>query len=760
MFSLKLFGGACIFDDGGALTGSVAQRRRLALLALLATSSGQRLGRERVCAYLWPESDTEHARASLVDAVYALRRGLGREALLSVGGELWLDPERVHSDVGEFARAVAHSEHKRAVELYAGPFLDGFFVPDAPDFESWVEGERKRLARDQGRALEALASQHEAAGDHQAAADYWGRLAAHDPYSSRVALRFMRALTASGDRAAAIRCAREHQTRLRDEIGTDPDPEILSLVQQLCVRTPESAPPAAEPRADSRRRDKLPVAETGAHAATEATQSHEIRTAVQPAAWSHFLATRQAALWLAVMAGILLAVVAFTFTAQDPVAEQTAHRSLIVLPFADLSPGRDHEYFSDGLTDELINSLARVDGLRVVARTSAFTFKGKNLSVHELARRLQVGYVLEGSVRRGGDRVRISAQLINARTGYPMWSETFDRHYSDIFAVQQEISRAISGSLELEFGRGPLPGTADPDAYDLYLQGRYHWNLGSVDDASTQDRALHFYRRAIERDPAYALAFAGMADAYSHANRPQLAKAAALRAVSLDSMLPEARIALAYPLAFNEWEWQEAERELSRALELNPNSVLAFLRRANVLAALGRADAAIADAERASRMEPLSFIVSYNRGLVYYWAGRYDEAVRYLRHTLAMDDSRQDVRRELAHAHFGRGDMAEAAALYRSTGDTIFAVLATGTREELERVIRWAELEEERMSPATRANFYARLGMHDEALEALRRAVTDRDRWVPFHMQFPALAPLRSDVRFQRLRQQVGLQQP
>jgi adenylate cyclase len=766
MYLLRLFGGAGILGPEGPVGGAVAQRRRLALLALLAATPGQRMGREKLAAYLWPDADAEHARAAVVDAVYALRKGLGRDALVSRGDELWLDPRRVTSDVGAFASALAAGEHEQAVDLYSGAFLDGFYVPDAPLFEGWVATERQRHGAEYARTLERLATARAAAGDAVGAAELWDRLAAHDPYCSRVTLGAMRAMAAAGDRAAAIRCAQLHRRRLQEELGAEADPEILELEQRLHREPGRPHPPSPvddrpaeaarpvdpqrEPRPDHRPAETDPTLPPPAGTPRVGTGTSPGRAPAGRRRW------QVAALTLAAAAAVVMAMTAPERVPSD--GDRRLH-SLVVLPFVDLSPDGRHEYFSDGLTDELIHTLARMEGLRVVARTSAFTFKGRTVPVNQVARQLGVGHVLEGSVRRNGERVRISVQLIDARTGFPLWTEVFDRELSDIFAVQLAISEAIANSLALELGaRHALgPGTADPEAYDLYLQGRYHWNLGSVEDTATQQRALEFFERAVQRDPAFAPAHAGIADAHSHAGRPLLAKAAALRAIALDGGRAEGRIALAYPLAFDEWRWEEAERELSRALELDPGSVLGYLRRANVRSALGRHEEAIADVERATRLEPLSFLVSYNRGLVHYWAGRYDEAVRYLRLTLAMDSTRADVRRELAHAHFGRGDLADAAALYLSTGDTLYALLATGTPDQWERAVARAAAHPGAMSSATRANFYARLGRHEQAFAALQAAVRERDRWIPFHLRFPALAPLRDDPAFWRIRASVGL---
>jgi TolB-like protein/DNA-binding SARP family transcriptional activator/Flp pilus assembly protein TadD len=760
VLDLRLFGGACIIDESGPLRGPLAQRRRLALLALLAASPDGRMAREKLCCYLWPDSPEEDARASVVDAVYALRKGLGRDVLLSVGDEIRLNPERIGSDVQRFRTAFAAGDHEQAVGLYAGPFLDGFYVPGADEFERWTEAERQLRTHEYARALEGLAVRHDAAGDAAGAVDALLRLSRHDPYSSRVALTLMRALAAAGDREAAVHHATAFQRLLHVELGAEPDPAVLILAERLrCEPAHTGAVRAAAPPGGAELATHAPSPlEPGAGPVTGPTPAASARSGDAAAA----TVGRARRLRPVAMAAVLFLVAASAFTMLDrelrsrDANEAAPGLSVAVLPFVDLSPEGDHAWFTDGVTEELISALVRLEGIRVAARTSVYAYRGRNLPVREVGRQLQVRYVLEGSARRLDGRVRVTAQLVEVRTGFPLWATTLDRDLGDLLTVQRELALGIARSLELELGSADgYPGTRDPAAYDDYLQGRYHWTRGSVMDPRTQEQAIAFFGSAVERDPRYARAFAGLADAYSHAGQPERARKAALQAVTLDSTLSEARTALAYPLAFHEWRWQEAERELSRAIVLDPHAVLPYVRRANVLAALGRTEEAIADVEHAARMEPLSFLVSYNRGLVYYWSGRYDEAVRFLRHTLAMDSMRLDVRRELAHAHFGRGDMDQAAALYRSVGDTVFAHLATGSPAQLEALLRDAST---LITPAARATLYARLGRHDDALRELQAAVNAPDRWIPFQLVFPALAPLRHHPQFARLRQQVGLE--
>jgi DNA-binding SARP family transcriptional activator len=233
MLSLKLFGEVSLEGSDGRLSGRAVQRQRLALLSLLASDRGAGMGREKLAAFLWPESEAERARALLSNSVYVLRQTLGDEAIVGSGDGLRLNPGVVATDTGEFEEALARGEPERAASLYRGPFLDGFFLPGAGEFERWSESERQRLARLYSRALESLAETREKAGDLRGAVQWWQRLAAHDPYSSGTALRLMHALAAAGDPAGAIRHARVHETFLRQELDVGPTAEVLALTERL-----------------------------------------------------------------------------------------------------------------------------------------------------------------------------------------------------------------------------------------------------------------------------------------------------------------------------------------------------------------------------------------------------------------------------------------------------------------------------------------------------------------------------------------------
>src|SRR6266853_3730169 len=254
--------------------------------------------------------------------------------------------------------------------------------------------------------------------------------------------------------------------------------------------------------------------------------------------------------------------------------------SIAVLPFADLSPEKDQEYFCDGMTEEIIDALSKIGGIRVVARTSTFSFKGKQQDIREIGKKLNVAAVLEGSVRKDGNRLRVTAQLNSVADGYHLWSETYERELKDVFAVQDEISRSIVDTLQVKLARGRTSPLVKPPedlaAYDLYLQGRYHWSRWRTEGA---EKSTHYFEQAIARDPKYAAAWAGLADSYAWLGffgalppSPVMPKAreAAQRALALDDSLAAAHTSLAYVKTLYEFDWAGAEREFRRAIELNP----------------------------------------------------------------------------------------------------------------------------------------------------------------------------------------------
>jgi TolB-like protein/Tfp pilus assembly protein PilF len=455
---------------------------------------------------------------------------------------------------------------------------------------------------------------------------------------------------------------------------------------------------------------------------------------------------------------------------------------IAVLPFADVSQLKDQDYLCDGIAEEIINHLAQVEGLHVVARTSAFSFKDKNEDIREIGRKLGVETLLEGSVRKAGDRLRITAQLIKASDGYHLWSERYDRDMEDVFTIQDEITLAIVDKLKVTLLGEEKDAlvkryTEDVEAYNLYLKGRFFWNKRTE---TGYLKGLEYFRQATDQDPSYALAYAGIADCYDLLGwygylSPQeafpRARQAAQKAQELDDALAEAHASLGWISANYDWDWASAEKQYSRALELNANYATAHQWYAEFLTYMGRHDDSIAEAKRALELDPLSLIINNDLGQVYYFAHRYDEAIYQLRKTLEMDPGFLVAHFFLAltYAQKGMYDEALRAAQRAMTlageGDTLILTQLgiiyslSGRKDDAREVL--AELQDlakhKYVSPFRVALIYVGLGQNDKAFWWLDKACQERDHWMETLKVHPALDGLRTDSRYVDLLKNTGL---
>jgi serine/threonine-protein kinase len=463
--------------------------------------------------------------------------------------------------------------------------------------------------------------------------------------------------------------------------------------------------------------------------------------------------------------------------AGPPSAPASEQGSIAVLPFVNMSSDAEQEYFSDGLTEELLNVLAQIPELRVASRTSAFAFKGKNVPVDSIARALHVANVLEGSVRRSGDRVRITAQLVEARNGFNLWSETYDRDLKDIFAVQDEISKAIVHQLQIKLAAGGAPlakqETADPEAHTLLLKGIA---AGRQNTRESFAEAERLFRQAIQRDPRYARAHARLAATLM--NRAYLrqipleagyaqARAEAERALALDPGLSTAHMVLGLIADSHDWDFAAAEEHYRRAVEANPNDAQAYSSRAWLLMRLGKPEEAIREARRAVELDAVSASAYNNLAVMYGYSGQEQRAVEAYMAALALAPDAGGVSANLAPIYSDLGRHAEAirtAERARSLDPEDHFTLATlgyayaraGKRPEAERALAALRSKPE-VSPYLIAAVYAGLGDKEHAFEMLEQAVKQRDDLVPDLGVHPAFKELRSDPRFARLLRKIGL---
>jgi TolB-like protein/Tfp pilus assembly protein PilF len=455
-------------------------------------------------------------------------------------------------------------------------------------------------------------------------------------------------------------------------------------------------------------------------------------------------------------------------------------KSIAVLPFDNLSRDPDNAYFCEGVQDEILTRLAKVADLKVISRTSTQHFKSVPDNVPQIAKQLGVAHILEGSVQKANDQVRVNVQLINALNDAHLWADTYDRKLHDIFAVESEIAKAIADMLKAKLSGSEQQAivsrpTENAEAHQLYLKGRFFWNKRTGNDLK---KSIDYFNQAIAADPSYALAYAGLADAYAFlpgytAGIPRdsypKSIAAAKKALELDDTLAEAHTALAIATWLYDFDFAQSNKEFRRAIELNPNYAIAHQQYGNILlTALGRFDEAIAEAKRAVELDPLSLVINSDLGVDLFFARRYDEAITQLRKTLEMDPGYYYGHVNLGQALELKGARDAAIAEYQKARELnddpyILGLLArcyglSGNKTEAKKILnQLQEISKQRYVAAyTFALTYIGLGEKEESLRWLEQAYQDRAGndigWIRVD---PLLDPLRSDPRFEALAEKI-----
>jgi TolB-like protein/class 3 adenylate cyclase/Flp pilus assembly protein TadD len=480
-----------------------------------------------------------------------------------------------------------------------------------------------------------------------------------------------------------------------------------------------------------------------------------------------------------VLAAVLVAVFLILLFAPGG-SESYSRTRIAVLPFSNISADSETEYFADGMTEEMITTLSTLSGLDVIARTSVMKYKKTTADIHEIAQALMVGTILEGSVRKYMDKARINVQLVDVSSQKPLWSWEYDRNLDDVFLVQSEIAQKVASMLsvhlhEREAGRLEKPRRGSAPAFDQYLLGNYFLNQRT---GASLEKAMVYYREATRLDSTFALAYSGLADCYTlmtlgYGSRPRtetshLALESAKKAIALDPDLAEARTALAYIRFRIEWDWEEAEREFLRAIELKPGYARVHETYGLFLALLGRSEEALTEINRAYMLDPQSASVSTGVGRFLQLGGRYDESVEQLKKTIATEPGYAEAHFALAmtYSSMDRLDLAEKEALVAldlSGGRQIIRTYVgmiygrAGKTEEVKKV-----MEEIRTSSPGgviphyyHAMLQFALGNNDAALDLLEKAVEERDIFCVF-LKMEPMFDMQGDPRYQRLLRRIG----
>ena len=765
--------------DGSVRRPLAAQSKRLALLAYLALAGpGRFRRRDSVIALFWPESNDAHARGALRQSLSYLRRAVGRDAVVTRGEEeISVEPTLLRCDAVVFEQAVAAGRYEEAMTAYCGEFLEGLFVSDASvNLERWVDEERARLRNGAAQACWSLADASRRRSDWTASAT-WGRQASSlSPHDEGKLRRLMQLLDSMGDKAGAVEVYDRFARQLADDYATEPSAETQATIEAIRGRVEivvdatalagvDATPPAVALVAVS---EQPIAADTGQVAPLVANREHRVRHGFGPAK--------------ILVVSVVLAVVGYLGSKARARAQAVADGALVlaVMPIQNMSGDTLAAVLGDGLTEQLITELAQVPGLSVINHRTMMTYRASRASPRLIAHTLGVDAVLTGTLLRlPGDSLRLSVEVVRAGEDRVIWARSYSAARSDLLRVTRQVARGMADYMRPGTASGrraafSLPRPVDPIAVDLYMQGRYYWNKRGAGLL----RSIQLFTAALDADPTFALPYAGMADAYvqlgySSTLRPDdafpKARAAALRALELDSTLAEPHATLGFVSLYFDWNWPVAEREFRRALTMNPSYATGHEWYGLFLAAMGRFDEAIAHERQAQTLDPLSTAISGTAAWVLYYAGRNDDAARELKVALRADSSFALGHFYLGRVEEARGAFERALAEYGATGplrDWVPTVAAVGYvqgtlgrhRDALATLARLeSRSHEEYVTSYAIALVHASLGQTDSAFVWLARGEREHTHWMVWLRRDPRWAPIRADPRFEDLARRLRL---
>ncbi|MEX2282074.1 MAG: tetratricopeptide repeat protein [Gemmatimonadota bacterium] len=779
-----MLGNPSIEGPDGILSGAVAQRHRLALLAVLAGAPRGILAREKLIGLLWPESGTAQARNLLNAAVHVLRRSLGEDVLLGEGEALRLDSRALRIDVLEMQEAVASGNAARTVELYRGSFLDGFSIPNAVEFEQWQERERERLERLYHGALEHLAQAAWDGGDHQNAVQWWRRRLACSPAEGRVAAHLMRALVEAGDRAGALHVASLHSALLDREFNAAPDAEVIALADALRRSTSarRRSPEETEPFGNA---DRNHQEHTTAVAAPIAPRFDSPK---QRHSLPGRLRTRIALL------GLVVAAIAVFVPVRWLLKADSAPVRVAVLPLRNIAPDTLQDHLAEGMTEALGAEFAKIPSMQVIYGVSTRAYKNTQKSPSVIAKELGgVDALLDGTMFLSADRARLTIRVISPADNRILWADEHDEDVRDILTLYTNVAKAVAGSLSIALtnedqARLARTQRVNADAYNAYLRGMYYRKRWQDGGCVTAEK---FFESAIALDSSFALpraelamcnGFAAMTGRNGLVNREK-ALPAVTRALEIDDRLAVAYVALGTIRHRLDHDWTLAETAYRKAFQLDRNNADVDIYYGEYLLTAGKTDRGLEFIERSIERDP--FNLDYNVGLAhaYYQSGRYRDAIHQLQETLKLDANWVLARRNLARSYEADENREQAVREYLTYLRQVIVspraeIMTSALADEHARAgwhsfwVKDLELcEEERLRPGSvfksvhvqncgpwsMAERHARLGNRDRAMEFLEAAYAQRHHMMVFIKSEPLLASLRNHLPFKDLIRRVRI---
>jgi DNA-binding SARP family transcriptional activator/TolB-like protein len=785
LLEIVLLGPFKVLVDGEPVDERRWQRRKAkTLIKLLAVEPHHQMHREQLAEMLWPELDPETSLANLHKIIHAARRALepqlqqgARSSFINTEGQqvilcasnLIIDAEVFEQTLSAAFKSNDPNDYEAGLAVYKGDLL----IEDP--YEDWAAVKREKLRLLYRDSLRRLALLYEQDGRTDLAIARLNELIARDPSNEEAHRTVMRLWARTGKRSQALLQYKLCCEAVRKELDVEPDKSTTELYNRILAGeigpvSPEvaraSSSVAIEPSAGERLTP--PRIEDATPNTTDKTPD-AISTKRPPA--------RLRRLWWTVSVIVALAVTSLVLLKMQSHGVG-AINALAVLPFVNESGDPSLEYFSDGITDSSIASLSQLPGLRVTARLSVFSYKSRHVDPQTIGRELAVNAAVFGRVSQDGERLTVTVELVDASSGERLWTKLYSHDASDLLEIEQEIAHDISARLRPQFGadlkqRAANRGTDDEEAYREYLKGRYQWNKRSPEAMA---KAVQHFRRAIELDPTYGLAYAGLADALTLGGGTKLlpheylpkARAMAMKALEMDETLAEAHATLGLIAESSDCDFSLAESEFKRALDLNPNYAAAHHWYGEMLAYAGRFDDSLAELRVAAALDPLSLAISRDRGMVLWYARRFDQAVEQLRGIVQFEPAFADAHVYLGLIYQHQGMFEQAIEEFRAAVEfeknpAYMALIAplyakVGKIEESRSARRQVEehIREGDFSAWTSAQYYANIGDKDQAFKWLEKADEEhRGALLPLKVD-PSLDSLRSDPRYADLMRRIG----
>ncbi len=783
---LLTLGRAVLVDPTGVPL--VGQPRRIALLTLVAAAGERGISRDKLIAYLSPERPTDAARHSLHQLLYYIRQQVGGAIFLG-SDPLRTNPSLLTHDVALFDQAFDAGAFDQAVGLYQGPFLDGFHLSEAWEFDEWASGERMRLTNRYRSALLALVRAARQCGDLDAASSWSLRLSVADPLSAPAVLEAMRTMAALQDRSGALRLAQEFQQRLRAEFGALPDAGVDALAESIRSPIASPVPPRLAPAATPIAVTDAPETDAPETAVHEAQSSAVARCdeplsvpsraparGALPASIAPFMTPWR---WVAALAVLFATTVLAIIRPAVPASALDAAeaRVLAILPIENLA-GDSVGYLAQGIENTVHDALRRLPALRVVPASVMQQFPPSTRGESSTARRIGAGTLLRSRLVREQDTLRWVAEFIDQR-GTPIRSGRFTISAARIPTLGSDVMDTVAAAMHVSRGTSPSTGSRDGDAHLLVMRAD-HFILNR--DAKSMRRAQLLLNEAVERDPLYADAYSRLAGVYSILGMSgavpvsqayELADAAARRALTLDPAQSMAIASLAYEQSVRLWQWEAGEQRIRRALELEPWRPTTWNMLGTTLRMRGRFDEAREAIEHARSLDPLARHYPYQIGRVFRCVGQLDSSLVWLRRALVISPTYATAHELIAEVQRKRGLPDSALAHYRematSNRDSATARLLNDAKGEagLERFLAdWARQmlqdaaaphDDRQVNKVTLATLHAMVGDTARALDILELAAAERDPTLPTIACSTAFERLRQSPRFTALLRRMNL---